>query len=343
MCYNVRMKTHRARTIVLWGLSATGLLAAATETEQEPTRYARETKAFLAARDKTVQPRQIAAIRKATAGETNDLQAVRTARNVLAPLPTGVTAEWVSPTMRLYRPQGGQDLPLLLYLHGGGWVIGSIASCSAFCGALAQKGIAVAALDYPLAPEHPHPAALNAVCATYREIVTNPTRFGCDPTRVSLGGDSSGGNLALTAALALQKEGRTPCALVPFYPVTEARADGSAAWRDFAIGCGMDAAFMDACNAAYLQGQPWDDPLVSPACADDAALRALPPVHLLGADRDVLRDQGRRFADRLKTLGGRVRYELPPGTTHLFVTVPGQPAAFHRAVDFATEALLPQH
>ena len=102
----------------------------------------------------------------------------------------------------------------------------------------------------------------------------------------------------------------------------------------------MDAAFMDACNTAYLQGHPWDDPLVSPACADDAALRALPPVHILGADRDVLRDQGRRFAERLKALGVRVRYELPPGSTHLFITVPGQPAAFRRAVDFAAEALL---
>ena len=342
MCYNVRMKTFMTCAVGLGSLAATGLFAATAATGQELGVYAREAEAFLAARDKTVQPRQIAAIRKATQGETNDLRAVRTARNVLAPLPAGVTAEWTSPTMRLYRPTGGQNLPLLLYLHGGGWVIGSVASCSAFCGALAQKGVAVVALDYPLAPEHPYPAALNAVCAAYREIVAHPVRFGCDPTRVSIGGDSSGGNLALTAALALQKERLTPCALLPYYPVTEARADGSAAWRDFAIGCGMDAAFMDACNAAYLQGHPWEDPLASPACADDAALRALPPVHILGADRDVLRDQGRRFADRLKALGGRVRYELPPGTTHLFITVPGQPTAFRRAVDFAAEALIPR-
>lgn len=334
------MKTHMASIIGLWGLSAIGLSAAAG-TAQGTGVYARETESFLAARDKSVQPRQIAAIRKATAGETDDLQAVRAARNVPAPLPDGVTAEWVSPTMRLYRPQGRQGLPLLLYLHGGGWVIGSVASCSAFCGALAQKGVAVVALDYPLAPEHPYPAALNAVCAAYREIVAHPARFGCDPTRVSLGGDSSGGNLALTAALALQKERLVPYALVPFYPVTEARADGSASWRDFAAGCGMDAAFMDACNAAYLQGRPWEDPFASPMCADDNALRALPPVHILGADRDVLRDQGRRFAERLKALGCRVRYELPPGTTHLFITVPGQPAAFRRAVDFAAEALTP--
>lgn len=341
ICYNVRMKIRVTHAVGLWGLTATGLFAAAVATGEEPGVYAREAEAFLAARDKSVQPRQIAAIRKATRGETNDLQAVRTARNVLAPLPAGVTAEWTSPTMRLYRlVDGGQNLPLLIYLHGGGWVIGSIASCSAFCGALAQKGVAVAALDYPLAPEHPYPAARDAVCAAYREIVAHPARFGCDPTRVSIGGDSSGGNLALTAALALQKEGLTPCALLPYYPVTEARADGSAAWRDFAVGCGMDAAFMDACNTAYLQGHPWDDPLVSPACADDAALRALPPVHILGADRDVLRDQGRRFAERLKALGVRVRYELPPGSTHLFITVPGQPAAFRRAVDFAAEALL---
>lgn len=302
--------------------------------------YACEAEAFLAKRDRSVQPRQIAEIWKAARGETNELAAVRTARNVLAPLPEGVEAEWVTPKMRLYRPKNGKNLPLMIYLHGGGWVIGSIESCSAFCGALAQKGVAVVALDYPLAPEHPYPAALEAVCAAYREIASSPARFGCDPKRISIGGDSSGGNLALTAAMALQKEDLKPYLLFPYYPVTEARADGTASWRDYATGYGMDGAFMDACNAAYLQERAWTDPLISPMCAEDAALRKLPPVHILGADHDVLRDQGKAFADRLKSLGCEVRYELPRGTTHLFITVPGQPTAFRRAVDFAAEVML---
>ena len=302
--------------------------------------YAREAQAFLANRDRTVQPRQIAEIRKAARGETNDLVAVRSARNVMAPLPDGVTAEWVTPKRRLYRPVGGENLPLLVYLHGGGWVIGSIASCSAFCGAVAKEGVAVLALDYPLAPERPYPAALNAVCEAYREIVAHPQRFGCDPNRVSIGGDSSGGNLALTAALALQKEGLKPALLLPYYPVTEARADGTTSWREFDMGFGMDGAFMEACNAAYLQGRGWTDPLISPMCATDEALRKLPPVHILGADHDVLRDQGKAFANRLKSLGCPVRYELPRGSTHLYITVPGQPSAFRRAVQFAVEACL---
>lgn len=302
--------------------------------------YAREARAFLANRDKTVQPRQIAEIRKAARGETNDLAAVRSARNVMAALPEGVTAEWVTPKMRLYRLQGKDKLPLLVYLHGGGWVIGSIASCSAFCGAVAKEGVAVLALDYPLAPEHPYPAALDAVCSAYREIVTHPSRFGCDPRRVSIGGDSSGGNLALTAALALQQEGLKPAALLPYYPVTEARVDGTISWREFDTGFGMDGAFMEACNAAYLQGRDWADPLISPMCATDDELRKLPSVHILGADHDVLRDQGKAFANRLKSLGCPVRYELPRGTTHLYITVPGQPSAFRRAVQFAVEACL---
>lgn len=257
--------------------------------------HARETDAFLAARDGRVQTAQIAAIRRATAGETDDLKAVRTARNTWAPLPDGVEAERMSPTMQLYRPKGGRDLPLLIYLHGGGWVIGSLASCSAFCGAVAAKGPAVLALDYPLAPEHPFPAALNAVCAAFRAVVSDPARFGADPARVSIGGDSSGGNLSLAAALVLQKENLKPRSLVLYYPVTEARADGSASWRTFATGCGMDAAFMDACLVAYLNGHDPRDPLVSPAFATDEQLRRLPPVHILGADRDVLRDQGLRL------------------------------------------------
>lgn len=306
------------------------------------TPYARETAAFLAARDASVQARQIAAIRAATApnGTMHDLVAVRTARNTCAPLPAGVTAEWVSPTLRLYRPKGvSRPLPLLIYLHGGGWVIGSVASCSAYCGALAAKGVAVLAVDYPLAPEHPFPQALDMVCAVYWDVHARPERFGCDPARIAIGGDSAGGNLALTAALALQRDGRIPYALVAYYPVTEARADGSASWRDFATGYGMDAAFMDVCNAAYVQGHDWTDPRISPIYADDARLRRLPPVHVLGADCDVLRDQGVRFVRRLEALGCSVRYECPPGSTHLFVTVPGQPSAFRRAVDFAVESL----
>lgn len=81
------------------------------------------------------------------------------------------------------------------------------------------------------------------------------------------------------------------------------------------------------------------NPLVSPAFAADAQLRRLPPVHILGADRDVLRDHGVRFARRLDALGCHVRAEVPPGSTHLFVTVKGQPAAFARAVAFAAEAI----
>ncbi len=302
--------------------------------------YAREADAFLSARDVRVQARQIAAIRKATDGAVDELVAVRAARNAFAPLPDGVVAEMVSPTMRLYRPAGSPyGLPLLIYLHGGGWVIGSIASCSAYCGALAAKGIAVLAVDYPLAPERPFPCALDAVCASYREVVRNPERFGCDPGSVSIGGDSSGGNLSVTAAFALMRDGLVSRSLVLHYPVTEARADGSGSWRDFATGFGMDAAFMDACNTAYLNGRYFADPLISPMCASDEQLRSLPPVHILGADHDVLRDQGIRFARRLKSCGCRVRYELIPGSTHLFVTVPGQPSAFRRAVDFAAEAV----
>ena len=301
--------------------------------------YGQEADDFLAKRDPSVQPRQIAAIRTATGGQFEDLIAVRSARNALAPLPENVTAEMVSPTMRLYRPTGAGKLPILVYLHGGGWVIGSIASCSAFCGALAARGVAVLALDYPLAPEHPYPAALNAVCDVVRDIRTRPDRFGCDPARISLGGDSSGGNLAIAAALALQEEDVSLHSLVAYYPVVEARADGTQAWHDFATGCGMDAAFMDACNAAYLGGHSYAEPLISPIYASDERLRRLPPVHVLGADRDVLRDQGILFVRRLQKLGVPVRYELPPGTTHLFVTVPGQPQAFARAVAFAAEAI----
>ncbi len=301
--------------------------------------YSAETKAFLSARDPRIQARQIKAIRRATAGDNSRLVKVRAARNELAPLPEGVEAIDVNAHARLYRPLSKtSSTPLLIYLHGGGWVIGSIASCSRFCGAVAAKGVAVLALDYPLAPEHPFPAALDFVVASYTEAEKSAAKYGYNPKRIFIGGDSSGGNLALTAAFQLKKAGKVPAGLILYYPVTAAWADESASWKEYATGWGMDAAFMDACNEAYLQGHDDRDPLVSPLKAEEYQLKALPPVFILAADCDVLRDQGRAFVKRLKAFDKPVVYECPKGTTHLYVTVPGQSKAFERAVQFALEA-----
>ena len=212
--------------------------------------------------------------------------------------------------MRLYRPKepsGGGPLPLLVYFHGGGWTIGSINSCARFCDALAATGdVAVLAVDYPLAPEHPFPAALNACVEALRHAFRNAGTWGCSPSLISVGGDSSGGNLALAVAFMLQEnttpDGNGEESLPPlksvllFYPVTKAYNDGSASWQKYGTGYGLNADLMETFNKAYLTHSPFKPEntpgkgpiekyyLVSPAHAtEQGRLKNFPPVLLIAA------------------------------------------------------------
>ena len=145
---------------------------------------------------------------------------------------------------------------------------------------------------------------------------------------ISVGGDSSGGNLAIATAMSFPES--TFNSLIIFYPVTKAYADGSSSWKQFGKGFGLDSELMDAFNDAYTSDP--HNPLVSPAEASDSVLSKLPPTLLVAAERDILRCQGADFADRLAHLGVERKYVLIPGSVHLFITVAGQPTAFSRSV-----------
>ena len=120
-------------------------------------------------------------------------------------------------------------IPLLVYFHGGGWVIGSVNSCSRYCAAMAEKGIAVLAVDYRLAPEHPFPEGLKDCIDAIKFAQSKMTEWKCDS--ISVGGDSSGGNLAIAVALSFPEN--TFNSLITFYPVTRAYADDSESWKQF--------------------------------------------------------------------------------------------------------------
>ena len=205
--------------------------------------------------------------------------------------------------------------------------------------AVAKRGVNVLAFDYPLAPEHPFPAALNATVEAYRWAVAHCRDWGGHPDRISIGGDSAGGNLALATALRLQGAPLPPPrALVLIYPVVNAWADETPSWLEYGRGYGLDARLMEVSNAAYA-GDERRNPLVSPSCADAADLAKLPPCRFLAADRDILRDQGLAFHHRLESLGVDTLHETIPGSVHLFATVFGQPTAFARTVDFVVDAV----
>ncbi|MEY3492639.1 MAG: hypothetical protein RL413_57, partial [Actinomycetota bacterium] len=200
--------------------------------------------------------------------------------------------------VRLYRPNDRTDLGLLVYYHGGGWVFGNIESHDDVCRKLAnQMGHAVLSVDYRLAPEHPFPTPLMDCVNALRWAHTNATSLGVDASRLAVGGDSAGGNLAAVVAQ-LQ-----PIPLkfqMLIYPVTDARR-GSQSYIDNADGYRLTAAGMKWFCDHYLsggQGAP-DDPRVSPLCAPDSSLASSPPAIVITAEYDPLRDEGEQYALRL--------------------------------------------
>ncbi len=221
---------------------------------------------------------------------------------------------------RLYRSNDAQGCGLLVFLHGGGWVIGDLESHDNVCRSLANRsGHAVLSIAYRLAPEHPFPASLDDSIAALRWASANATSLGCDPSRIAIGGDSAGANLAAVIAQL------APVPLVYqllIYPITDARR-GTQSYVDNANGYFLTAAGMAWFIDHYLSGGQGatDDPRVSPLLADDAALRAGPPALVLTVEFDPLRDEGDQYAARLAAAGVAVSHVRFSGMFHGFFSM----------------------
>lgn len=223
---------------------------------------------------------------------------------------------------RLYLPEPSDVPPgLLVWFHGGGWVIGDLESHDNVCHSLTRRsGHAVLSVAYRLAPEDPFPAGLDDCVQATRWAHANAGELGVDAARIALGGDSAGANLAAvvthTAPIPL-------CFQLLVYPVTDARA-ATASYTENAEGYFLTAAAMQWFVDHYLSGGQGsvDDPRVSPLLAGDDAVAQSPPTLVITAGYDPLRDEGTAYADRLAALGVTTARVHFPGQVHAFFSLP---------------------
>lgn len=298
-----------------------------------------EERIFLANMKPGLQHIQMLAVRKAMQGDDADLQRIRQSRNQTPILPEGISTYYPTSDICLFAPKQttNSKRPILLYLHGGGWCFGSINSCARFCAAVAlEADCIVAALNYRLAPAHPFPAPLEDCQRAIAFLRNHAQEWGGDSTQISVGGDSAGGNLALTAALSVSGISK----VIPIYPVTKLFTQHTLSWAAYAKGYGNDAELLEAFNEAYANHAE-RHPLVSVGLCSDDTLRALPPALFISAGHDILYDQTAELVQRLQYLGNTVDYQIYPTATHLFITVPGQPTAFNEAVQAVSAFLRP--
>jgi acetyl esterase len=238
---------------------------------------------------------------------------------------------------RLYAPSR-ERLPLLLYLHGGGFVIGGLETHDSLCRQLAQRsGGAVLALDYRLAPEHRFPAAAEDACAVLRWLAREgAASLGLDPSRLAVGGDSAGGTLAAVAALVARDEHLPLAMQLLITPGTA--ADASFASRHlFANGFLLDAASIDWFFDHTIDYHHRRDWRFAPLEAADHADVA--PACVIVAECDPLADEGVAYADRLRMAGVRVQLDLVRGVTHDFIKMGRVLKEAAAAQQFAAEAL----
>ena len=218
---------------------------------------------------------------------------------------------------RLYRPRApiSDPPPLVAYLHGGGWMLGSIESFDTVVRALANaSGATFVSVGYRLAPEAPFPAGLEDCLCAVRWLAANAAGLGADPERLAIAGDSAGGNLATVVARRLRGEVELKAQAL-IYPVTDAGCN-TASYGEFGEGHGLTAASMQRFWNLYLDGSDGMDPDASPLRAPD--LTGSPPAFVLTAGFDPLRDEGEAYCEALREAGVEAECRRYEGAIHGF-------------------------
>lgn len=258
----------------------------------------------------------------------------------------GVEGKGGTIPVRVYRPGAvaKKDAPCVLYFHGGGFMKGDLDSSDTVAWGLAEEvGAVVVSVDYRLAPEHPYPAAFDDCFSVLAEVAGNPSAYGIDSKRVAVCGDSAGGNLAAAVSLAARDRGGPAIVgQMLIYPcLTDDVAGGT--YRSHAVTPGLTTSSMGTYWGWYLAGsaQPSNDPYAVPLKAEN--LSGLPRACVHVAEIDPLFDDGRGYAERLKSAGIPTEYRCAKGMIHGFMRArllgPDSAAEFGKISDFLRRCL----
>jgi acetyl esterase len=243
---------------------------------------------------------------------------------------------------RLYAASTGETLPIIVWYHGGGFVIGDLETADRTCRTLAAgAGALVVSVDYRLAPEDPFPAGPDDCFTALRWIVDHAGELGGDASRIAVAGDSAGGNMAAVTALRARDEGVPLRYQLLVYPVTDCTMSSSS-YEENAEGYLLTRDSMDWFIGHYLSGgADAKDPRVSPLYADD--LRGVAPATVITAEFDPLRDEGEAYAERLRDADVDVELDRFDGQIHGFFALnsitPGAGEAVQLAIDKLKAAL----
>ncbi len=227
-------------------------------------------------------------------------------------------------SVRIYTPEGKGPFPVLVFFHGGGWVIGNIESHDTICRSLTNMaGCITVSVDYRLAPEHKFPAAPKDCYAATQWVATNAATFNGDPTRIAVGGDSAGGNLAAVVALMARDQGGPNLVYqLLIYPATDYYLPGTQSIQENAEGYLLTRDDMIWFLNHYLSGEEdTKHPYAFPLKAGD--LSGLAPAMVITAEFDPLRDEGEIYAFQMQKAGVEVTYRRYHGTIHGFVSLSG--------------------
>jgi len=244
--------------------------------------------------------------------------------------------------VRLYTAKAPPPRPGIVFMHGGGWTYGSIATHDGIVGRLAARaGATVVSVGYRLSPEAPFPRALNDTVAAVRWTAERSDELGVDPRRLAVAGDSAGGNLAIACALRLRDDGGPQLAAqLAFYPQLDATLSQPSV-MELAEGYMLDRDTILWGIEQYVADDSLrSEPLVSPLHADDLA--GMPAALVVTGEYDPLRDEGEAYARRLRDCGVLVTHTSEPGLLHGFLGFTGVSRACKRAEQraFAAAAAL---